>query len=40
MQAFKVLMLTLALATAAGAAQASPDDSCTTKSLHGLWDCR
>jgi hypothetical protein len=40
MQAFKILMLTLALATATGAAHADPADGCTTKSVHGLWDCR
>jgi hypothetical protein len=42
MKVFKIVMLTLAVATgAAVAAQAGSDgDDCHSKSVHGLWDCR
>jgi hypothetical protein len=43
MQAFKVLMLTLALVTGIATAKASPVDNVyadKSVSLHGIWDCR
>jgi hypothetical protein len=40
MKALKIVLITLAIATGAVAAQAGNEDGCTTKSLHGLWDCR
>jgi hypothetical protein len=41
MKAFKIVMLTLAVAAgAAVAAQAGNTDDCHSKSVHGVWDCR
>lgn len=40
MNALKIAILALTLVAGAAAAQAGSHDGCTTKSLHGLWDCR
>jgi hypothetical protein len=40
MKALTLTFLAIALATAAAAAPIDNRDGCTTKSLHGVWDCR
>jgi hypothetical protein len=40
MKALMTAFFAVAVATGAGAAVAGNQDACTTKSLHGLWDCR
>jgi hypothetical protein len=39
MKALMIAFVAIAVATGAGGAMAGKEDACTTKSLHGLWDC-
>jgi hypothetical protein len=40
MNVLKLTIVALALMTGVATANAAPQDCGTTKSLHGVWDCR